>query len=157
MAENIEILLEEVLVEKVIVLLSALNTKSKLQYYRTTLDEFDGVQMPPPSELKQRFDSAFIDYFYFRFSHFRLHKLELPDAGIQVYKYDNCYDFSIDFPECDFNKLDISIGDLQESVKILADNLSAKMYCCGYEPVFNFDLDNRFFTNDELGPLSFNF
>ena len=103
MAENIEILFEDVLIEKVISLLSVFNTESKLQYYRTTLDESDNVQLPPLSELKQHFESSSGNYFYFRFSFFRLLKLRLPDAGIQVYKYDNTYDLSIDFPESYFD------------------------------------------------------
>ncbi|PSL25451.1 hypothetical protein [Chitinophaga ginsengisoli] len=152
MAENIEILLEDVLIPEVMVLLSTLNAESKLQYYRTTLDESENLQLPSLLELKQRFESASNSYFYFRFSSFRLLKLQLPEAGIQVHKYDNSYDLSIDFPESHFDKLGISIADLQNSVRILADDLNAKMYCCGYEPVFN--LDTRFFTNTELGPLS---
>lgn len=152
MVENIEILLEDVLIERVIVLLSALITESKLQYYRTTLNESDNVQLPPLSELKQHFESSSNNYFYFRFSSFRLLKLQLPDVGIQVYKYDDSYDLSIDFPESHFDKLCISIGVLQDSVRILADDLNAKRYCCGYEPVSN--LETRFFTDIELGPLS---
>jgi hypothetical protein len=152
MAENIEILFEDVLIDNVIALLSSLDTGSNLLYLRGTSMESDiADHLPSRLELKQLIDNSTGHSFYFRFSDVQLFELQLPDAGIQVYSYDNIYDLSIDFAESYFDRSGMPINILQASVGALAHGLKARLYCCGYEPVFN--LDYRFFTNSKLGPL----
>jgi len=155
MAENIEILLEDVSIEKTIIFLSALANRSNLLFLRgTSIDADITDKLPSSLELKQLMDSSTGDSFYLWFSDFKLLELRLPYGGIQIYKYSNVYDLSIDFPESYFDQSKISIVGLQGALGVLADELNAKLYCCGYEPVVN--LDTRFFTDDKLGPLVFN-
>lgn len=152
MAEDIEILFEGIVIKRVITFLSALDTKSDLLYLRGTSMENDIVgHVPSAAELRRLFDNPSGGSFYFRFSDVRLFELQLPDAGIQVYRYDNTYDLSIDFVAGYFDRSGLPIHILQAGVGALAHDLKARMYCCGYEPVIN--LNDRFFTNSKLGPL----
>lgn len=88
--------------------------------------------------------------FYFNFSNFKLREFELSKSGIHIYKYNHKYDFSID---CDINILKkiSSINIIQSWAENISDELSVKMYYCGYEPAI--DMETTFFTGKNLGPL----
>ncbi|WP_044219993.1 hypothetical protein [Chitinophaga pinensis] len=76
MAENIEILLEHVSIERTITFLSALANRSNLLFLRgTSIDADITDKLPSSLELKQLMDSSTGDSFYFRFSDFKLLEL----------------------------------------------------------------------------------
>jgi hypothetical protein len=153
MQEIIEIQFEEVQLEKVTELLAKLCSTSMLIDYQISSDEPE-INLKPQSQvqlfniIKNSSDGAF----YFNFSDFKLNELELSGVGFQIYKYNDKYDLNLHIMEKEVTEI-IPILTLQNWAGLLATEVIAKAFYCGYEPAM--DEETRFFTGKTLGPLKF--
>ena len=152
MANIVEILFEKVAFEELLKYLDETKKGFVLESYEVSVDEY---QLEEISSLRDligiigRYNEGSI---YLNVKQFTFDSLVLPKAGIQIFKYIDGLDLSIDI-EYDFFQ---SIGPLS-AIQVWANNVSAKLsaesYYCGYEPAI--DEETRFFTMNRLGPLSF--
>lgn len=151
MQEIIEILFEEVQLEKVTELLVKLYSTSVLTDYQISSDEPEiEFNLQSQVQIFNNINNSSDGAFYFNFSDFKLKELELSGVGFQIYKYNNKYDLNIHIREKEMTQI-ISIFTLQNWAALIATEVSAKAYCCGYEPAT--DKETRFFTGQTLGPL----
>jgi hypothetical protein len=152
MQEIIEISFEEIQLEKVTELLAKLCSTSVLSDYQISSDEPDIIiNFKSQVQIFNSIDNSSDGSFYFNFSDFKLKQLELSKVGLQIYKYNNGYDLNIHIREEEFNQIG-SISTLQGWAELIANDVSAKNYYCGYEPAI--DEETRFFSGKIFGPLS---
>lgn len=81
--------------------------------------------------------------------------LNIPNCGLAVYKYENNVDLEINFQLSDLENVPLKslAKNLMELAKTIADQYQIDQYLCGIEPAH--DLQTRLFTNEKLGPFSF--
>ena len=151
MQEIIEILFEDVQLEKLAELLMKVNSSSILEDYQISSDG-------PEIEINLQYHNILIDTinqssdgsFYFNFSEFKLNGIELSIIGFQIYKYDNKYDLNLHLKQMEISQV-ITIFNLRSWTEILAGELKAKNYFCGHEPAS--DKETQFFSKESIGPL----
>lgn len=152
MQDIIEILFEEVNLNKVSVLLA--NTCSTAQFTNYLVSTDDSgvcdINFKSQDQIFTFIGNSSDGAFYFNFSEFQLNEFEFSSIGFQIYKYDKKYDLNLHIPE---NEIigKITIVALQSWADIIAKSLIAKEYFCGYEPAS--DQATRFFSGSILGPL----
>lgn len=78
----------------------------------------------------------------------------LTNLQLRLLKYEGKYDieFNFDSNELENTTTTILVKELHEHAKHIALECGVSDFYCGMEPAS--DEDTRFFTNDELGPLS---
>ena len=82
-------------------------------------------------------------------------KINLPNCGLAIYKYESTVDLEINFQLSDLEDVPLKslAKNLMEFAKAIADQYQIDQYLCGIEPAH--DLQTRLFTNESLGPFSF--
>ena len=82
-------------------------------------------------------------------------RINLPNCGLAIYKYENTVDLEINFQLSDLENVPLKslAKKLMEFAKAIADQYQIDQYLCGIEPAH--DLQTRLFTNEILGPFSF--
>lgn len=147
MSNLIEITFENVSLAKIGSLLKDLCSNKVKNYSLTTEDgNIDGSS-----------DES-IEKFFFEYENFslfiNLYKLEknqivIPNCSIAVFKDKESVDVILIFEESDLNH---EIQDLMYFAKALASQYQIDLYYCGLDPAY--DLDTRFFTKENIGPLT---
>lgn len=82
-------------------------------------------------------------------------KIELPNCGLSIYKYEDTIDLEINFQLSDLGTISLQslAKSLMEFAKSIADQYQIDEYLCGLEPAH--DPKTRLFTNGKLGPCGF--
>lgn len=152
MSEIIEILFEDVKLENLSEMLVIIASNSIINNYQlasstsTTEINFKSKDLLC-NEISNLSDGSL----YINLSRFRFDGIEIDNIGIQVYKYADKYDVSLDIEYAiiinRFTALTLKIW-----VDTISRKLNCKNYYCGYEPAI--DEQTRFFSKYEMGPLN---
>lgn len=148
--EIIEIVFENVQLEKIVEYLNQILSNSTLKEYNFSTDSTK-INLHSTEKLYDSIEQSSNGAHYFNFINFSLKDILLSRVGFQIYKYNNIYDLSLDIEEIQI-KQKISVSDLQNRIGFLASELEVTNYYCGYEPAE--DEDMRLFSRSILGPLS---
>ena len=149
MTEIIEIVFERVQLEKIAITLFELLSNSNLidSYITTDVSKIDFQSKEKlHNSLVQSSEGAFSFYFL----SFKLVEIQLHRVLLQIHKCNNVYDVNIIIEEKELIER-VSILELHKYVAILAEELEATNFYCGFEPAM--DKETRLFTGKNLGPL----
>lgn len=151
MAEIIEILFEDILFDELSNYLIEGSAESTLLNYQISVDNFIlKEKFNNLSSLVKNFNYHKEGSLYLKFENFKLDRLVFIEVGIQILKYNDQVDISLDVDYKYFKEIG-SISIIHSWAEIFSQRLRAKTYFCGYEPAT--DEDTRFFTANKLGPL----
>lgn len=150
----IEIVFKEISTEKIGPLLIDLISKgSGVVSYNVTFEhsEIDWN----PKEINKIFVDNKCFGLFVNLKELRAGNVNLPNCGLAIYKYENTVDLEINFQLSDLGDVPLkSLGEnLMEFAKTIANQYQIDQYLCGIEPAH--DLQTRLFTNEKLGPFSF--
>jgi hypothetical protein len=151
MKEIIEIVFESVQLDKVIEFMMKILSSSTLKDYQISTNTSDiEIDLQSQEILFNSIDQLSDGSFYFNFLNFKYSGVLLSEVGIQIYKYNNNYDLNIHVDEREVSQK-ISVLNLMSWAEVLAVQLKAQDYYCGYEPAS--DKETRFFSGSTLGLL----
>ncbi len=155
MAEIIEILFENVAFNEASNFLTELSFRSDIKNIQIVLG--DGYSLKDKNstllDIGSYFEKCTGGAIHVDIQNVEISNHVLPKVAVQIYKYTNTYDLSIDVDYQELQGL-ISLKSLQKWASEVSHRLNSESYFCGLEPAS--DEDTRFFTNDKLGPLEFN-
>jgi hypothetical protein len=150
----IEIVFKEISVEKIAPLLIDLISRgNEIVSYNITFEcpEIDWNA----EELNKIFVENKCFGLFLNLKELKAGSVNLPNCGLAIYKYENTVDLEINFQLSDLGDFPLkSLGrSLMEFCKAIANQYQIDQYLCGIEPAH--DLKTRLFTNQKLGPFSF--
>ena len=91
-----------------------------------------------------------------RLNEMKVGDIILPNVLLRLVKYGELYDIDFNFDSNEFENVGMMnlVTELHDYVKEIARNHNVDTFFGGMEPAW--DEDTRYFTNDNLGPLSIN-
>ena len=147
--EYIEIVFEKVQLENIVEFIIQNISSSILKSYHISTD-LTNINLHSKDKLYHDIDQSLDGAFYFNFSNFNLKNILLSQVGIQILKYDRTYDLNFHIHKMELSQK-TSVPNLQGNVQLLAEELRATNYYCGYEPAI--DVETRYFSGDIIGPI----
>lgn len=147
--EIIEIVFENIQLDKIAGLLIRILSNSTLKDYHISTDSSE-IDLQSKEKLVDSIHESSDGSFYFNFLDCSLNDILVSQLGFQVIKYSKVYDLCLSIVEKELRQK-ASLSDLQKCVASLAEELKTTNYYCGFEPAK--DEETRLFSGISLGPL----